>query len=321
MVEAVFVFPGQGAQRVGMGASLMRASEAARSVMAEADRITGLPLSDTCLNGPSERLTDTVIAQPGVVAVSLAAAAALWERLSSHGIELNVTYCAGHSVGELSALVEAGALSLESGLSLVAARGRLMAEASREADGSMAAVMGLDEDALSALCIQASRESGARVQIANMNGPGQVVISGLRSALSRASELARAAGAKRVIPLDVSGPFHSEYMASAAEKFHSLVSRVELSVSRCPVVLNVTAHPSSDPLEIRRELGSQITGPVRWCDTVQLMSKAGANLYVELGPGQVLSGLIKRISKDAVVLNVEDEASLEATVARLSQIA
>lgn len=319
-MEAVFVFPGQGAQRVGMGESLMRASEAARSVMAEADRKTGLPISEVCFNGPAERLTDTGFAQPGVVAVSLAAAAALRERLSTEGIQLNPSYCAGHSVGELAALVEAGALSLETGMSLVAARGRLMAEASREADGSMVAVMGLGEAALTAVCLQASSESGASVQVANLNAPGQLVISGRRSALARASELAKAAGARRVIPLEVSGPFHSVYMAPAAEQFRSLVSRAELSVPRCPVVLNLSAQPSSDPIEIRGELENQVTGAVRWSDTVRVLSESGSNLFVELGPGQVLSSLIRRMSRDAVVLNVEDEASLEATVERLRQI-
>lgn len=226
-MEAVFVFPGQGAQKVGMGESLMKASVAAREVMAVADHITGLPLSEVCVAGPADRLTDTGFAQPGVVAVSLAAAAALRERLSADGIELEPAHCAGHSVGEFAALAHAGALSIESSLHLVAARGRLMADASREANGSMVAVLGLEEERLAEACAIASAETGVSVQLANLNAPGQLVVSGHRVALARVGELAKEAGAKRVLPLDVSGPFHSIYMAPAAEQFRPLVARAE----------------------------------------------------------------------------------------------
>jgi [acyl-carrier-protein] S-malonyltransferase len=300
-----------------MGASLWSFSSAARDLFAEADRATQLPLSQVCFNGPADRLTDTAFAQPGVVAVSLAAAVALREQLGRIGAEIEPVYCAGHSVGELAALAYSGAVSFSDGLRLVAARGRLMADASARADGSMAAVLGLEEAALAEVCTRASRETDAVVQVANLNAPGQVVISGNRRALARASELARDAGARRVVELDVSGPFHSVYMEPAAEGFRQMVSATAISSPRIPVVLNVSALPTRDPQEIRRELVVQVTSPVRWSDSVRAMAEQGCTVFVELGPGQVLSGLIKRIVKDALLLNVEDEESLVRTVDKL----
>ncbi|MHB0868215.1 MAG: ACP S-malonyltransferase [Chloroflexota bacterium] len=318
--KVAFVFPGQGAQRVGMGASLWQCSVAAQRLFAEADRATGLPLTRVCFEGPAERLTDTAYAQPGVVAVSLAAAEALGERLASRGVEITPSCCAGHSVGELAALAFSGAVSAGDGLRLVFARGRLMAESSAVADGSMAAVLGLDEAALVELCTRASHDVGATVQVANLNAPGQVVISGNRRALARAGELAREAGARRIVELDVSGPFHSVYMQPAAEGFRSVVASTSIIPPSVPIVLNVTAGVSSDPEEVRRELVVQVTSPVRWSDSVKTMVDLGCSVFVELGPGQVLSGLVKRIAKEALVLNVEDEASLQAAAEKLARL-
>ncbi|MGI5837618.1 MAG: ACP S-malonyltransferase, partial [Chloroflexota bacterium] len=211
-----------------MGASLWQCSPAAKAVFAEADRATGLPLKQVCFEGPSDRLTDTAFAQPGVVATSLAAAEALRERLSKAGKAIEPTLCAGHSVGELAALARAGALSTEDCFRLVAARGKLMAEASALADGSMVAVLGLDEPVLMKLCEMASQETGASVQVANLNAPGQIVLSGNRKALGKASELARSSGARRVIELDVSGPFHSVYMQPAADGFRAIVEGTQV---------------------------------------------------------------------------------------------
>lgn len=303
-----------------MGASLWQCSSAAKSVFSEADRATGMPLTQVCFEGPAERLTDTAQAQPGVVAVSLAAAGALRESLDREGLQFEPVVCAGHSVGELAALAFAGAVSLGDGLRLVAARGRLMAEASAVADGSMAAVLGLDEAALVDVCARATAEVGTTVQVANLNAPGQVVISGNRRALARAGELARAAGARRIVELDVSGPFHSVYMQPAADSFGPIVAATSIVSPGVPIVLNVTAEPSDDPEEIRRELVVQVTQPVRWSDSVKAMVDMGCDVFVELGPGQVLSGLIRRIAKEALVLNVEDEDSLRAASEKLGQL-
>lgn len=277
-------------------------------------------MTEVCFDGPADRLTDTAFAQPSVVAVSLAAAAALRERLAGNGVEITPVCCAGHSVGELAALAFSGAVTSGDGLKLVAARGRLMAEASAMANGSMAAVLGLEEGPLAEVCSRASQETGASVQVANLNAPGQVVISGNRRALARAGELAKEAGARRIMELDVSGPFHSVYMEPAAEGFQPIVAATSISSPPNPVVLNVTAQASRDPEEIRRELVVQVTSAVRWSDSVKTMVELGCTVFVELGPGQVLSGLIKRIVKDALLLNVEDEGSLNVTVDKLCQL-
>lgn len=303
-----------------MGSSLWRCSEAARRLFAEADLAAGLPLTETCFEGPPDRLTDTAFAQPAVVATSLAAAEALKERLGVAGLPLNAACCAGHSVGELAALAFAGAITHGDCLRLVAARGRLMADASALVDGAMAAVLGLDESALEDVCRRASEETGATVQVANLNAPGQVVLSGDRRALARASELARAAGARRVVGLEVSGPFHSTYMEPASRRFRAFVAEITISAPSVPVVLNVTALPCRDPEEIRRELAVQVTSPVRWADSMRTIWEMGCTVFVELGPGQVLSGLARRTAKDALVLNVEDEESLLATTERLRQL-
>jgi [acyl-carrier-protein] S-malonyltransferase len=318
--RVAFIFPGQGAQRVGMGKSLSQSSEGARRIFAGLDQSAGLPLTRVCFDGPAETLTDTAYAQPGVVAVSLAAAIALSERLSQVDLPATPAMCAGHSVGELAALGYAGALSIEDCLRLVALRGRLMADASARVDGSMIAVLGLDDDALESLCHQASEETGTLVEVANLNSPGQVVLSGERRALDRVSELARAAGARRVLGLEVSGPFHSAYMQPAADPFREAVMQTPITAPAIPVVLNVTAKASSDPRELTEELALQLTRSVRWTESVQAMRDAGCTVFVEVGPGQVLGGLVKRIARDATVLNVEDEASLHSTVSELQRL-
>ena len=303
-----------------MGASLWRSSPAARRVFETADEVIGVPLTQVCFEGPAEKLTDTAFAQPAVVVVSLAAAAALAERLSARDARVLPSLCAGHSVGEFAALLYSGAVGLEEGLRLVSERGRAMAEASAIADGSMAAVLGLDEGPLTEVCAQASAETGASVQVANLNAPGQIVISGSRRALARAGELARQAGAKRTIDLDVSGPFHSVYMQPAAHRLSASLDQTIVSSPSVPIILNVTAQPASDPMELRREMLVQITSPVRWSDSVRTMWDLSCTVFVELGPGQVLGGLIKRTVKGATVMNVEDEQSLDKTAASLAQL-
>jgi len=303
-----------------MGASLYQSSEAARAVFAEADRVSGLPLSRVCFEGPAEKLTDTAFAQPGVVATSLAAVEGLKELLAKMGARIEPVFCAGHSVGEFAALATAGAFGVEDCIRLVTARGRLMAEASALVDGSMAAILGLEESVLVQICQTASQETGATVQVANLNAPGQIVLSGDRKALERASELARASGARRAITLDVSGPFHSIYMQPASDGFVSFVENTTISIPTIPVVLNVNAQPTQDPKAIKQEMVVQITRPVRWLDSMKTMVERGCTVFVELGPGQVLSGMAKRIAKDATVLNVEDRESLERTAEKLLQL-
>ncbi len=303
-----------------MGESLAQCSSAARELFDRADRATALPLSRVCFHGPQDRLTDTAYAQPGVVAVGLAAAAALSERLAAGGISVTPSLCAGHSVGELAALAFSGAVSIEDGLRLVAARGRLMAEASAMVDGTMAAVLGLEEGPLADVCSTASRESGESVQVANLNAPGQIVVSGHRRAIQRVAELAKAAGARRVMELEVSGPFHSVYMQPASDGFRSPVMETAVVSPRVPLVLNTSATVSTDPEEIRHELVVQVVSPVRWTDSVKGMLDAGCTVFVELGPGQVLGGLIKRVAKDVLILNVEDEGSLSSTANRLAEV-
>jgi [acyl-carrier-protein] S-malonyltransferase len=303
-----------------MGASLWQCSAAARHVFEAADKAMGMPLSQVCFDGPADRLTDTAFAQPGVVAVSLAAAAALAERLGAENAKLAVSFCAGHSVGEFAALAHSGAVSLESAFELVAARGKAMAEASAVSDGSMVAVMGLDEAALVLVCARASEATGASVQVANLNAPGQVVISGNRRALARACDLAREAGAKRTVNLDVSGPFHSTYMQPAADKFEKPVHQAAIVSPTIPIVLNVTAQACTDAVQLRREMVEQVTSPVRWAESVLTMWDMGCTVFVELGPGQVLSGLIKRTARGATVMNVEDEETLHKTVASIVQL-
>ena len=300
-----------------MGVELCQRSAAARELFSAADELTGLPLTTVCHEGPRERLTRTEFAQPAVVATSLAASRALAEQLGRRGLQLSPTCCAGHSVGELAAFAVAGAFTIADCLTLVAARGRLMAEASETADGSMAAIIGLDESALAEICSRASKETSALVQIANLNAPGQIVLSGDRRSLALACELAQAAGAKRVVQLDVSGPFHSAYMQPAAERFRSAVERIEILRPAAPVVLNVTAQPCVEPDAIREELVTQVTSPVRWSDSVKTMLDMGCTIFVELGPGRVLSGLVKRIARDATTLSVEDGESLDTTVEKL----
>jgi len=312
------VFPGQGSQAVGMGEDLRRWSTAAEAVFALADEATGLPLRAVCANGPEDTLTDTVYAQPAVVAHSLAALAALQEALATAGAPLRPIFCAGHSAGELAALAAAGFLDTSSVLHLVARRAALMAEVCRSMDGTMAAILGLDEGTVRTLCDEASGATGEWVQIANLNAPGQIVVSGHRLAVDAAGQLARQRGARRVLPLKVAGAFHSRYMEPAARAFAQEVAKAPLVDGAVPVVLNLTAEPTTEAAVVRGELEEQIVAPVRWADSVRYMADHGCRVFVELGPGQVLSGLIRRVAPDATVLNVEDVPSLEAAVAHLA---
>jgi len=296
-----------------MGTTLRQASRAADDLFQLAEAITGLPLRTLCDEGPLSELTRTSIAQIAVVVVSLAAAAHLTEVL---GRKPEAPAVAGHSVGELAAYCWAGVLDAETTLRLVHARGQLMERDAAQLDGTMVAVLNLDAEALRRICAEASAKTDAGVEVANLNAPGQVVLSGDRAAIAAASELATTAGARRVIPLTVGGPFHSHYMEPAARNFQDVVARAAFHEPVTPVVLNTTAAATTDVDTLRAELSVQITSPVRWEDTLHTLAKMGCSTFIELGPGQVLTGLIRRTLPDARAVAAGDPAAV-ASVAEL----
>jgi [acyl-carrier-protein] S-malonyltransferase len=326
-VSYALLFPGQASQQVGMGADFRRLSDAAAGILDTADRLAELPLSVVMAEGPLERLTDTRYAQPAVVATSLAGLAALRERLgldpfsakTEPGTEAPV-FCAGHSVGELAAVAAAGALDFETTLQLVVRRSRLTAEVCECTEGVMAAVLGLDEPGVQTLCREASAATGRPLQVANLNAVDQLVVSGHQEALSWLQREGPERGARRIVPLNVGGPFHSAYLQPAAQAFAKVLDHVPLRAPEVPVVLNQTARPTRDPEEIRRELAEQIAAPVRWFDSLRVMAEAGCELFLEVGAGQVLSGLVRRTLPEARAISVYDEASLEHAVAALSEV-
>lgn len=312
------IFPGQASQHVGMGQEFCRLSPTAAEIFAEADRRTGLALQAAMANGPLELLTTTRYAQPAVVATSLVALHLLRQRLVEARLPAP-SFCAGHSVGEISALVAAGALDTLTALQLVAERARLMAAACEGVDGTMAAVLGLPEPPLAELCRQATDATGHTVQIANLNAPDQIVVSGHREAVAWLRQEAPRQGARRVVPLNVGGPFHSVYMRPAAEAFARVLDAVDLRAPNVPVVLNQTGRPTTDAQEIRRELAEQIAAPVRWSDSLQAMAAAGCGLFVEVGPGQVLAGLVRRTLPAAKAISVHNPETLEQAVVLLAE--
>jgi [acyl-carrier-protein] S-malonyltransferase len=312
-VTYALLFPGQASQQVGMGLDLKALSAAAAEVYATADRVCALPVSNVIATGPLETLTTTIYAQPAVVATSLAALAVLRERLAGTALR-PPAFCAGHSVGELAAYAAAGACSVETALALVARRSRLMAAACDQVDGTMAAVLGSEAEALRELCRQASSATGSTVVLANLNAPDQLVVSGHRAAILWLQEQH---GARRVRLLNVGGPFHSPYMAPAAAEFARAVASAELTAPTIPVVLNQSASPSRDPAELRQELATQVSGPVRWGESLASMAAAGCDLFVEVGPGSVLSGLVRRTLPEARAIQVNDTNGLEQAVGLL----
>jgi [acyl-carrier-protein] S-malonyltransferase len=313
-VTTAFVFPGQGSQSVGMGRDLYEASAAARAIFEQADATLGLALTKLCFEGPDEALTATENAQPALLTVSMALLAALGGRAGEEAgavsppRPISPSYLAGHSLGEYSALVTAGALDFPTALRLVRRRGELMAAAH---DGGMAAIIGLDEQPLEQICRDVSA-NGVPVVIANYNSPGQLVISGAGSALEQAGARAKEQGAKRVLPLKVSAGFHSPLMRGASEGLAAAMQEVTIRDARIPVLSNVTAEPLVAADTIWRELVEQVTSPVRWIASVRYMVAAGVDTFVEVGPGNVLTGLIKRIAPDVQLVNVKDLASAQA---------
>lgn len=308
-MKLAFLFPGQGAQAVGMGKALAEAFPEARETFATADRVLGFALSELCWNGPAEDLKKSVNTQPALLTHSVAA----WRLLEAAGVTPD--YCAGHSLGEYSACVAAGALSFEDALVLTRRRGELMYEAGLARPGAMAALLGLSAADAEAACAEAA--SAGIVRAANLNAPGQVVISGEPAAVELACEKAKARGAKRAIKLEVSGAFHSPLMASAAEGLQSALANVTLRDARCPVISNAWARPMQKADDIRRALGEQVLASVRWEESMRLLRSEGVEGFVELGTGKVLRGLLRTIDSAAVSWNVEDPHSLAATRAAL----
>ena len=299
-----FVFPGQGSQSVGMGQALAQAFPEARATFDEADQVLGWRLSELIFTGPVERLTLTENTQPAILTVSVAA----WRVLDARGFRPDVV--AGHSLGEYSAHVAAGTLEFADAVRLVHHRGRYMQEAVPVGHGAMAAILGLDEDAVRAACDEAAQ--GDVVSPANLNAAGQIVIAGTAAAVARAGERAKARGAKRVIPLQVSAPFHCALMAPAQARLAPELRSVPVRDPRVPVVANVDAAPKLDAQAAVAALIHQVSAPVRWDATLRRLASDGVSAYVEVGPGTVLSGLIRKVARDATVLNLEQPAGLAA---------
>lgn len=302
MGKIALMFPGQGAQYVGMGQDVFNAHEGARKRFEEADGILGFKLSEIIFQGPEDQLKQTANTQPALLVTSVA----MYEVFKEKGIEPD--YVAGHSLGEYSALVAAGAISFADAVSTVRARGQFMEEAVPGGGGTMAAVLGAEREALGELCRSISASIGL-VEPANLNCPGQIVVSGTQEGVAAVAEQAGAIGAKRVIPLAVSGPFHSSLMKPAAERLRGVLENVTLANPRCPVVANVTARPVSDPDEIRRLLVEQVASPVLWEDTVLWLVEQGVDTFIEIGPGNVLSGLVRKTNRSVRAVSL---GSLEA---------
>ncbi len=305
MTEFALLFPGQGAQFVGMGKDLAQAFPAARALFHQADALTGYGLSHLCWEGPAESLTRTEHCQPALYVTALAALAALESALSKGagslegskvpGQGLEPSAAAGLSLGEYTALAAAGALSFTDGLKLVHLRGQAMEEAARSRPGTMASILGLERQAVEAAC------GAAGAQVANLNSPGQIVISGTHESVAAASTRAREKGAKRVIPLEVGGAFHSRLMELAGQRLQQALAGVPIHMPRYPVLSNVTGGAHDSTGGIRRLLVEQLTQPVQWIACVQAMLRSGIRTYIEVGPGTVLKGLVRKIDPEATV--------------------
>ncbi|OAB45152.1 ACP S-malonyltransferase [Paenibacillus antarcticus] len=304
MGKLAFVFPGQGAQSVGMGKDIYDALPTSREIFETADKVLGFELSTMIFEGPDAELKQTFNTQPALLATSIA----YLEALRVRGIQAD--YVAGHSLGEYSALVAAGVLTFEDAIAIVRARGNFMEKAVPGGQGAMAAVLGADREALSQLCVDVSK-SGHIVELANINCPGQIVISGSQLGVAAVSERVKEAGGKRAISLEVSGPFHSSMMKSAAEQLEVELNSVSFQEPKISVVANVTAQTVNAGETLRNLLVQQVYSPVLWEDSINYLIGQGVDTFVEIGPGSVLTGLIKKIDKTVKLININSLESVE----------
>ncbi|MBC1560439.1 ACP S-malonyltransferase [Listeria booriae] len=312
MSKIAFVFPGQGSQKVGMGQDVAAEYKEAQAVYTAADAKLGYAITDIMKDGPIELLTKSENAQPALVSTSVA----ILRALETYGVKAD--FVAGHSLGEYSALVAGGYLTAEDAIHLVHRRGKLMEAAVPNGQGAMAAVLGLDREALGAIT-KSVTAAGDDVQLANLNCPGQIVISGTVAGVEKAGEQAKEAGAKRVMPLAVSGPFHSKLMVPAAEDFRAELAQVTFQDGAIPVVQNVDAQATTDKTVIPEKLVQQIYSPVLWEDIVANLIEQGVDTFVEIGSGKVLSGLIKKINRDVTILAAGDVASVQEVAEQLKE--